>query len=141
MFLRTFPLFLAILAASAAGLFNYQKMSSSVVSSTLYALRINDEARQLLGDEIYFASKVPWIWGTINQLHGKIDIHFGVKGNRAKGEMRFKSTRKSRMGFFETEEWSLEMGDGRVIDLLDKSDGDPFRQEDEMPESRAGKFI
>lgn len=138
-FLRTFPLFLVVLAASAAGLFNYQKLNSSVVTSSLYALRVNDEARELLGDEIYFASKVPWIWGTINQLHGKIDIHFGVKGTRGKGEMHFKSTRKQRMGFFETEEWSLDMGNGRVVDLLEKGGEGLFRGDGE--DSTAGKFI
>ena len=35
----------------------------------------------------------------MNQLHGRIDIQFGVKGNKAKGMMRFKSERRQRMGF------------------------------------------
>jgi len=96
---RTLPIFFAIMTASTLAIFNYQKQSSSVVSSTLYALRTNPEARQVLGDEIYFASKVPWISGEINQLHGKIDISFWVKGTRAKGLMRFQSERKTRMGF------------------------------------------
>lgn len=139
MFLRTFPIFLVVLAASAAGLFNYQKLNSSVVTSSLYALRINEDARELLGDEIYFSSKVPWIWGTINQLHGNIDIHFGVKGTRGKGEMYFRCTRKTRMGFFETEEWSLDMGDGRRVDLLEKGGEGPSTGD--RDENKAGKFI
>jgi hypothetical protein len=53
----------------------------------------------VLGEEIYFASKMPWIWGTIDQLHGQIDVRFGVKGTKGKGEMRFKSERRSRMGY------------------------------------------
>jgi len=84
----------------------------------------------LLGDEIYFASKVPWIRGELNQLHGKIDIRFWVKGTKAQGETRFKSERKRRDGYFETEEWSIVMTDGRKVHLLNTEDGavDPFRK-------------
>ena len=70
-----------------------------MVTSSLYALRVNPRAREVLGEEIYFAAKVPWIWGTIDQMHGRIDIRFGVKGTRGKGEMRFKSERKTKMGY------------------------------------------
>ena len=96
---RTLPIFIAILTASTLGIFNYQKASSSIVNSTLYALRTSPQARELLGSEIYFRDKVPWIWGTLNQLHGNIDIGFGVKGTKGKGWMRFRSVRKSRMGY------------------------------------------
>lgn len=58
-------------------------------------------------------------------LHGKIDIHFEVKGQKASGTMRFKSHRPTRQGMFVTTEWSLELQDGRKIDLLDG--GDPFK--------------
>ena len=97
--IRTLPLFAAIMVASTLAIFNYQKTSSSVVSSTLYALRTNPEAREILGDEIYFASKIPWISGELNQLHGRIDIKFWVKGTKGKGLMVFRSQRKTRMGF------------------------------------------
>ena len=83
----------------------------------------------------------------MNQLHGRIDISFGVKGTKGKGVMRFKSVRKTRMGFvsrssirksnvngnahsmmqFETQEWSLEMEDGRKLQLLDETRDDPFK--------------
>ena len=98
-YLWTLPVFGAILAVSAAAIFNYQKLSSSVVGSTLYALRTSAQARSMLGDEIYFASKVPWIWGTIDQLHGRIDIEYSVKGTRGRGKMRFRSERRSRMSY------------------------------------------
>jgi cytochrome c oxidase assembly factor 1 len=97
--LRTLPIFLAILTTSTLAIFNYQKASSSVVNSTLYALRTNPRARELLGDEIYFASKMPWIWGEMNQLHGRINIHFTVKGTRQQGTMRFRSERRTRLGY------------------------------------------
>jgi cytochrome c oxidase assembly factor 1 len=98
-FLRTLPLFLLIVGGSTLAIFNYQKSSSSVVTSSLYALRVNPKAREVLGEEIYFASQMPWIWGSIDQMHGRIDVRFGVKGTRGRGEMRFKSERRTRMGF------------------------------------------
>jgi len=132
--MRTIPIFLAIILTSTLAIFNYQKSSSSVVSSTLYALRTSPKAREYLGDEIYFAHKMPWIWGEINQLHGRINIQFQVKGNKASGTMKFTSFRPTRMGMFETTEWSLETKDGEKIDLLDGSD--PFQgiqMDDEEP--------
>nr|POE52122.1 cytochrome c oxidase assembly factor 1 [Quercus suber] len=85
--LRTLPIFAAIMVGSALAIFNYQKSNSSVVSSTMYALRTSPQAREILGDEIYFASQLPWISGEMNQLHGVIDISFWVKGTRGKGKM------------------------------------------------------
>jgi len=123
--MRTVPIFLAVLISSTLAIFNYQKSSSSVVSSTMYALRTSPKARDYLGDEIYFAHKMPWIWGEMNQLHGRIDIQFEVKGKKNSGTMRFKSFRATRMGMFETTEWSLETRDGKKIDLLDGAD--PFQ--------------
>ncbi|EPE29476.1 hypothetical protein GLAREA_00636 [Glarea lozoyensis ATCC 20868] len=128
---KTVPIFLIVLISSTLAIFNYQKSSSSVVSSTLYALRTSPAAREYLGDEIYFANKMPWIWGEMNQLHGRINIHFEVMGKKNKGTMRFTSFRRTRMGMFETTEWSLETydvdenGKRRKIDLLDGSD--PFK--------------
>ncbi|KAJ5906234.1 uncharacterized protein N7473_003150 [Penicillium subrubescens] len=126
--LKSLPIFVVAVGAAMLGIFNYQKSSSSVVSSTLYALRTSPQAREILGDEIYFAQQIPWISGEMNQLHGRIDISFWVKGTKGQGKMRFKSVRPDRMSFFRTEVWSLETEDGTVVQLLD-SDTDPFRQE------------
>ncbi|GAB1191494.1 hypothetical protein APSETT444_000673 [Aspergillus pseudonomiae] len=81
--MRTLPIFAIAVGAAMLGIFNYQKSSSSVVSSTLYALRTSPRAREILGDEIYFAQKIPWISGEMNQLHGRIDISFRVKGTKS----------------------------------------------------------
>lgn len=97
--LRTLPAFAAVMAACTLAIFNYQKSNSSVVSSALYSLRTNGEARRLLGDEIYFAQQLPWIWGKIDQVHGEIDVRFGVRGTRGRGEMRLRCVRRERMGF------------------------------------------
>ncbi|KAB8215849.1 cytochrome oxidase complex assembly protein 1-domain-containing protein [Aspergillus novoparasiticus] len=127
--IRTLPIFAIAVGAAMLGIFNYQKSSSSVVSSTLYALRTSPRAREILGDEIYFAQKIPWINGEMNQLHGRIDISFRVKGTKSQGTMRFRSIRPDRMSYFRTEEWSLETEDGTVVQLLDNAT-DPFRQHD-----------
>ncbi|CUS07001.1 unnamed protein product [Tuber aestivum] len=125
--LLTIPLFASILLLAAVGLFNYQKSSSSVVSSTLYALRVHPVARESLGDDISFKSRVPWIQGTMSQLRGDIDIAYSVKGTKGEGVMRFRSVR-GRMGLFETLDWSLVMRDGRRIGLLDNSAVGPYPQ-------------
>ncbi|RJE22033.1 hypothetical protein PHISCL_05619 [Aspergillus sclerotialis] len=96
---RTLPFFAVAVGAAMLGIFNYQKSSSSVVSSTLYALRTSPRAREILGEEIYFAHKMPWISGEMNQLHGRIDISFWVKGSKTQGKMRFRSIRPDRMSY------------------------------------------
>lgn len=108
--------------------FNYQKQESSVVTSTLYALRTNPLVRSELGDEIYFASKYPWISGEINQVQGKIDISFRVKGTKTSGEVRLRCRRKGRGGLYYTQEYSLMLEDGRKLELYDPEGNaiDPF---------------
>lgn len=142
--LRTLPLFLVLLAAASVAIFNYQKLSSPVIAGTLYALRTSPLAREYLGDEVSFAANIPWISGGMNQVKGRIDVSFRVKGTRASGTMRFVSRRPSPRGVFETDEWSLTTDEGRRIDLLDG--GDPFRAmvglgeegEEDMGEEKRG---
>jgi cytochrome c oxidase assembly factor 1 len=114
---RTFPVFVAILGAAMVGIFNYQKSSSSVVSSALYALRTSPRAREILGDEIYFAHRIPWISGGMDQLHGRIDISFWVKGTKAKGKMRFRSVRPQRTGYVSLIGSTLRSVDGFTLYL------------------------
>ncbi|KAL9004465.1 MAG: hypothetical protein Q9188_002718 [Gyalolechia gomerana] len=125
--LKTLPVFISVITISALAIFNYQKASSSIVNATLYALRTSEIGKRELGEQIYFRDKFPWIWGEMNQLHGRIDVSFGVKGTKGKGIMRFKSVRRTRMGYFETQEWSLELEDGRKLQLLDERRADPFK--------------
>jgi len=116
------------MAVSTFAFFNYQKTESSTVTSTLYALRTNPLVREELGDEIYFASKYPWIRGEINQVHGRIDIRFWVKGTRRSGEVRLRCKRRGRGGLYVTREWSLTMEDGTKLELYDPHGNalDPF---------------
>lgn len=99
LWLRTLPVFLSIITLSTLAIFNYQKASSSIVNATLYALRTSEAGKRELGEQVYFRDRFPWIWGEMNQLHGRIDISFGVKGTKGRGVMRFKSVRRTRMGF------------------------------------------
>lgn len=96
---KTFPIFVAIMIASTLAIFNYEKSTSSIVSATLYALRTSNTGKEVLGENIYFRDKFPWIWGKINQLHGNIDIRFAVKGTKGEGVMKFRSIRRTRMGY------------------------------------------
>lgn len=119
--LLTIPLFLVVLISAGAGFFNYQKLSTSVVASTLYSARINSKCRDVLGDEIQFKHYIPWIWGSINQLHGKIDIEFSVKGKKDWGVLRYKCRRYGgKGGRYVTMVWELVGSDGRVVDLLEE---------------------
>lgn len=91
-----------------------------------------------MGDEIYFASRIPWISGELNQLHGNIDISFWIKGTKGMGKVRFVSVRRRRDGFFETLEWSLETSEG-VVQLLGVESGrDPLGQKDGLRERLVG---
>lgn len=96
------------------------------MSSILYALRTSPTVRDLLGSEIYFASRIPWISGELNQLHGSIDISFWVKGSKQKGLVKFVSVRRRRDGYFETLEWSLKTEDGQELQLLEIEGRDPM---------------
>lgn len=106
---KTLPIFIVVMIGSAFALINYERSCSSIVSSTLYALRHNETGRQELGDEIYFRDKFPWIWGKMNQRFGRIDISFGVKGTNAKGLMRFKAERKTRMGMVSASTFKMSL--------------------------------
>ncbi|KAF2256656.1 DUF1783-domain-containing protein [Trematosphaeria pertusa] len=126
---NTLPIFIVSMAAAIFAFFNYQKQESSVVTSTLYALRTNPAVRAELGDEIYFASKYPWIKGEINQVHGRIDIKFWVKGTKRQGEVRLRCKRRGRGGYFVTQEWSLTLENGTLMQLYDPEGNavDPFQ--------------
>ncbi|RMZ76755.1 hypothetical protein DV737_g4668, partial [Chaetothyriales sp. CBS 132003] len=119
---RTLPLFLLLCGVCSVAIFNYQKSTSPTVASILYALRTNPTVREVLGDEIYFASKVPWISGELSPLQGRINISFWVKGTKTTGLVKFVSLRRSSDSFFETLDWSLKTEDGTELRLLELGD-------------------
>ena len=126
--IKTFPIFVAVITVSALGMFNYQKVNSPVIAANLYALRTNPKVREILGDEVYFASRWAWISGPINLMQGRIDIKFSVKGTQREGVCRFKAKRfGGRRGAWTTEEWSLKVpleneGEERLMQLLEEDE-------------------
>lgn len=68
----------ALWIAGLAAALNYQRLSSSVVTGTLFMVRYDPRVTQLLGDKIDYADKWPWITGTVNHLKGKVAIAFDV---------------------------------------------------------------
>lgn len=114
-----FGLFVAIMTVSLAFSFNYEKMSSSQVSSCMYTLRKSPLANEELGSGIRFASAYTWVSGTIRPLVGKVDFSFPVKGSKAEAVMHFNSRRATGREKFRVLEWSLTFPDGRVVNLAD----------------------
>ncbi|OLL22310.1 Kinetochore protein spc25 [Neolecta irregularis DAH-3] len=120
---------LATWGVSLAAIFNYEKQSSPVVHSTLYSLRRNAIAKEILGDDIQHSSKWPWITGTINPQHGKIDMSYKVKGERryalsdlvygigGEGLMTFHCIRRSKRSEWEVITWKITDSTGRAVDL------------------------
>lgn len=109
--------FWVLMGVSALLMFNYEKTNSPVVTTTLHFLRRSRVIRDVLGDEIDFSSVYPWISGELNQVKGKVDICFSVKGSKKHGEVKLVADRKSRREEFLIHEWSLEV-DGKKYDLL-----------------------
>jgi cytochrome c oxidase assembly factor 1 len=64
---------------------NYQRLSSSVVSGTLFMVRYDPRVIDLVGDKVDYADSWPWISGTVNHLKGKVNIAFDVTGSKGKG--------------------------------------------------------
>lgn len=112
-----FVSFWVLMAISAMVMFNYEKTSSPVVTTTLHFLRRSALIRDLLGDQIDFKSLYPWISGELNQVKGAVDIKFDVKGSKNWGTIRLVADRESRRDEFLIHEWSLEI-DGQKHDLL-----------------------
>ena len=63
---------------------NYQRLSSSVVTGTLFMVRYDPRVIGLLGDKIDYADKWPWITGTVNHFKGKVCIAFDVASANGK---------------------------------------------------------
>lgn len=104
--------------SATAVIFNYEKTESAIVSNTMFYLRRSEQTRELLGENIEFAGVIPWVWGTLNPVAGKINITFNVKGKKGtEGTVRLIADRKNRQDEFLIREWSLASGE-KKIDLM-----------------------
>ncbi|OZJ02157.1 hypothetical protein BZG36_04630 [Bifiguratus adelaidae] len=106
-------------AGVIAGTTNYQRLNSSVVDGTLFTVRYNDHVQELLGAHVDYADKWPWISGTVNNLKGKVDIRFWVKGDRGvRGRVHFAANRVGSQ--WKTQEFTLttEGPDTQCINII-----------------------
>ncbi|KAL3232543.1 Cytochrome c oxidase assembly factor 1 [Nakaseomyces bracarensis] len=111
----TFLAFAVGTGAAMAVIFNYEKTESAIVSNTMFYLRRSQQTKELLGENIEFAGVVPWVWGTLNPVAGKINITFRVKGKKGvEGTVKLLADRENRRDEFLIREWSLTSGDNKI---------------------------
>lgn len=109
--------FSVMIAAALTLIFNYEKTESPVISNTLYHLRRSPATAQLLGENIEFEGLIPWVHGELNQVAGKVNIRFNIKGEKNSGVVKLVADRESPLDEFLIHEWSLTVKDQK-IDLL-----------------------
>ncbi|CCE63110.1 hypothetical protein TPHA_0E00130 [Tetrapisispora phaffii CBS 4417] len=110
--------------SSALGLlFNYEKTESPIVVNTIYYLRRSAKTREILGDNIEFDGLIPWVSGKLNQVQGKVNIKFHIKGsNNVVGTVRLVADRNNRDEEFLIHEWTLTVN-GQKLDILSEIEG------------------
>lgn len=113
--------FSAAIAASLTIIFNYEKTENPIISTTLYQLRRSAKTKELLGENIEFDGFIPWVYGTLHPVQGKINITFYIKGDKNKGGVvRLIADRENRNDEFLIHEWSLTV-EGDRVDILEKN--------------------
>lgn len=119
--IASFILFGGIMVAALAVIFNYEKTENAIVANTLYQLRRSEKIRDLIGENIEFDGLVPWVYGQLNPMAGKVNIRFYIKGNKNKsGEIKLVADRSNKDQEFLIHEWSLTV-DGEQFDLLEEN--------------------
>lgn len=110
--------FFIAIGASLSLIFNYEKTQSPVVSNTIYHMRRSQQIRELLGDNIDFDGLIPWVYGDLNQVAGRVNIMFYLKGTKeVRGIVKLIANRENKHQEFLIHEWSVTVGD-KKIDLL-----------------------
>lgn len=93
----------------------------------MYYVRRSATARKLLGSGIKFRDSIPWIAGSLDFLHGDVDLAYKIIGSKGvPATLHFKSVRRHRGQPFEMAAWELTFEDGRVVDLLAEDDEKPL---------------
>ncbi|CEP60776.1 Coa1p LALA0_S01e18712g [Lachancea lanzarotensis] len=111
-------LFAVAIGVSLACIFNYEKTQSPIVSNSLYHMRRSQAIRDLLGDSIDFDGLVPWVFGDLNQVAGKVNISFYIKGSKnVQGVVKLVADRENKHQEFLIHDWSVTVGE-KKIDLL-----------------------
>ncbi|KAF9134339.1 hypothetical protein BGW39_007356 [Mortierella sp. 14UC] len=93
---------------------NHQRQGTSIVRGTLFNVKFDTKAQELLGDHIDFINpKWPWISGTVAHLKGRVDIEFQVRGDKAEGRVHFVAVRPAKQWI--TTDFTLTMPDGTCV--------------------------
>ncbi|KAF9138748.1 hypothetical protein BG015_002271 [Linnemannia schmuckeri] len=104
----------AFWAGSIAVAANHQRQGTSIVRGTLFNVKFDTKAQELLGDNIDFVNpKWPWISGTVAHLKGRVDIEFQVRGDKAEGRVHFVAVRPAKQWI--TTDFTLTMPDGTCV--------------------------
>ncbi|KAK9376314.1 cytochrome oxidase complex assembly protein 1-domain-containing protein [Lipomyces chichibuensis] len=136
--LMYYSIFFSVMAVISLGFFNYERQQSPIVSSTLYSVRRSPAARDLLGANIRFKEAIPWISGSLDFLHGSVDLSYKVIGSAdVPATLHFKSLRRSKGEPFEMVAWELVADDGRRVDLMVEDERPLIK--DEAGDSLLGK--
>lgn len=116
-------LFTVAICVALASIFNYEKTQSPIISNSLYHLRRSQSIRDLMGDNIDFDGLVPWVYGDLNQVAGRVNISFYIKGTKdVQGMVKLVANRENKNQEFLIHEWSIKVGD-KKIDLLAEEGG------------------
>lgn len=119
--MASFILFGGIMVTALAVIFNYEKTENAIVTNTLYQLRRSEKIRDLIGENIEFDGLIPWVYGQLNPMAGKVNIRFYIKGNKNKsGEIKLVADRSNKDQEFLIHEWSLTV-DEQQFDLLEEN--------------------
>ncbi|KAJ1921797.1 cytochrome oxidase assembly protein 1 [Mycoemilia scoparia] len=99
--------------------FNYQRMTSTAVTTALFSARHNPQIQAIFGNYLDFSSPLTWISGEASNLHGKVDLSFNVKGNGSTGKLFLKSRRQGsgENAKWVTSEFYVLTDDGKKIEL------------------------
>lgn len=104
----------AFWAGSIAVAANHQRQGTSIVRGTLFNVKFDTKAQELLGDNIDFINPSwPWISGTVAHLKGRVDIEFQVRGDKAEGRVHFVAVRPAKQWI--TTDFTLTMPDGTCV--------------------------
>lgn len=137
---RGFVLFCIAMAGSMFGIIKYEDANSPVVSSTLYTLRRSTAAQQVLGQNITFASVMPWISGTIGAGVGVVNFSYRVKGDKAQGTVHFDARRDPKLHRFVVRDWSVTPDGGETVSLMNEEYHPMVPGPKEQPGRRLAKY-
>lgn len=113
-----FAVFMGVMMVAVFGMIKYEDANSPVVSSTLYTLRRSDKAREALGENIRFASTMPWIHGSAGIAKNEVEFSYKALGTKGTAMVHFHAYRVHGENRYAAAEWELILDDGERINLL-----------------------